>query len=441
MKEDLVAIHTAIQESEYPFLQLDAYISISVAAWMRNIVEREVDLARQVADEMQLDQWGFCLGCIYLMESGFESSFRTYTPNPPDQREAFEDMWLTCLERRKRLLGADHPETMRCINALAGAYTFKNIYSRIASMQDHRDGKAKGIYVHYLEARRSEGLDERITFYVTARLAELYLEQEKWELAEGASKESLQLGRQLWGNYEPNVLTCMNAWGSRMTMDESGSLLRKYLLDLYRQLGRDNGEILLVMLRLGRIYQPREMWSKAETLWKDGLELLRPLGDDRDPITLTCMHHLAEADIQMQKSEEARTLLVGCLAGRRQLLGNTHRDTLGTLHLLGDCYNRYGDLESAEQAFAGCLEGRKAVLGAQDSEIIATSVSLLTVYESRTKYAEAESIGKEVLRWEDPSFGDRSNVQMRSRIARACFRQGKFEEGERLLKECLGKAN
>jgi tetratricopeptide (TPR) repeat protein len=60
---------------------------------------------------------------------------------------------------------------------------------------------------------------------------------------------------------------------------------------------------------------------------------------------------------------QARTLYEQTLAGRQQLLGDDHPDTLQSMHNLADIHRNLGDLQGAHQLFEQTLAARRRVLG------------------------------------------------------------------------------
>jgi tetratricopeptide (TPR) repeat protein len=198
------------------------------------------------------------------------------------------------LADQERLLGSDHPETLRTRNSLAVAY---------------RDvGRtAEAITVH----ERNLADQERVL-----------------------------------GSDHPDTLTTRNSlavayWSAGRT-DESITVHERNLADRERVLGSDHPDTLTTRNNLALAYQAAGRTDESITVHERNLaDQERVLGSDH-PLTLRTRNNLALAYQAVGRTAEAITLLERNLADRERVLGSDHPDTLTTRNNLAVAYQAVG---------------------------------------------------------------------------------------------------
>ncbi|KAJ3270862.1 hypothetical protein HK104_004830 [Borealophlyctis nickersoniae] len=207
-------------------------------------------------------------------------------------------MHVDCLERRRRVLGEDHPDTLDTVGNLAFSYNEQGKYE-----------KAEPLYVDCLERRRLVlGEDHPRTLLSINNLAASYINQRKYDMA------------------EPLLVHCLER--------------RRGLLD--------HPDTLRSISNLAVLYNDQGKYDKAEPLYVDCLERRRGLLGEDHPRTLASINNLAFLYDKQGKFEKAEPMHVECLERMKRVLGEDHPRTQTSRNNLARLYKAQGKYEKAE---------------------------------------------------------------------------------------------
>ncbi|KAJ6548787.1 P-loop containing nucleoside triphosphate hydrolase protein [Mycena capillaripes] len=226
-----------------------------------------------------------------------------------------EELYEKVLEKRRKLLGDDHPDTITALRNLAATFS--------TSGQLHRAAELEGIV---LEKRRK-----------------------------------------LLGEYHPDTLDAM--YNLAATFTESGQLqkaeeLQVIVLEKRRKLlGEDHPDTLDAMYYLAATFSRSGQLQRAEELQVIVLEKRRKLLGEDHPHTLDVMHNLANTFSNSGQLRKAGELEVVVLAKQRKLLGEDHPDTLNAMHNLAIIFTKSGQLQKAEELGVLVLQKQRKLLG------------------------------------------------------------------------------
>ncbi len=203
------------------------------------------------------------------------------------------------LAEQERVLGADHPDTMRTRNRLANAY-------RVAGRTD----EAIRLYEQVLADReRVLGAEHPDTLGTYGNLAGAY-----W--AEGRTDEAIRL-------------------------------IEQTLAAMERVLGGDHPDTMRTRANVANAYQAAARTDEAIGLYEQVLaDQERVLGTDH-PDALTLRGNLAIAYLVAGRTDEAIRLYEQVLADQERVLGANHPDTLGTRVNLAAAYQAGGRTDEA----------------------------------------------------------------------------------------------
>ena len=245
------------------------------------------------------------------------------------------------LADQKRVLGADHPDTLATRNELGDAY-------RVAG----RTVEAITLLEQTVADReRVLGADDRGTLLSRSYLGAAYL-------AAGRTAEAI-------------------------------TLLEQTVADRERVLGADNPETLLSRSALADAYQAAGRTAEAITLHKHTLaDQERVLGADH-PNTLATRNNLALTYLAAGRTAEAITLLEQTAADRERVLGADHPDTLATRNELGDAYRVAGRTVEAITLLEQTVADRERVLGADHPDTLATRNNLASAYRATGRHGRS----------------------------------------------------
>ncbi|KAJ3280143.1 Kinesin light chain 3 [Borealophlyctis nickersoniae] len=320
---DRDTIHEAIRKT-VGFSDLDQMVLSLLSNWMVTTLRSHILLTEKAGDEVDHANWLNSLASLFMDQGRYEDA---------------KPLYVDCLERRRRVLGEDHRDTLTSINNLAVLYTLQGKYE-----------EAEPLHVDCLERRRGMlGEDDPDTLESTNNLAVLYNHQKNFDTAEPLYVDCLERRR--------------------------------------RVLGEDHEETLVSISNLGALYTDQEKYGKAEPLYVDCVERKeRVLGEDH-PGTLLSINNLAGLYMDEGKYDKAEPLYVDCLERRRGLLGEDHPDTITSINNLAMLYENQGKYDKAEPLYADCLEKMKRVLGEDHRSTQTVRENLASLREERENLA------------------------------------------------------
>src|SRR6202034_1033604 len=212
-----------------------------------------------------------------------------------------EKLEVDVMDLRKRLLGAEHPDTLKSMANLATTY-----------WQQGRWNEAEKLEVDVVElSKRLLGAEHPDTLTSMVNLAATYRQQGRWNEAEKLEVDAMDLRKRLLGAEHPSTLISM-----------------ANLAATYRQQGR---------------------WNEAEKLEVDVMELRKKLLGAEHPSTLTSMANLAATYMQQGRWNEAEKLQVDVMELSKRLLGAEHPDTLTSMANLTVTFSEQGRWNEAEK--------------------------------------------------------------------------------------------
>uniref|UniRef100_Q024L1 Tetratricopeptide TPR_2 repeat protein n=1 Tax=Solibacter usitatus (strain Ellin6076) TaxID=234267 RepID=Q024L1_SOLUE len=226
-----------------------------------------------------------------------------------------EPLAKEALEIRKRVLGEEHPDTIRSQNNLAGLYQRMGRYA-----------EAEPLYRNALATReRLRGAEHPDTLKVVNNLASLYAEQGQFAQAEPLYLRALHGRKKLLGEEHPETLNSLN--------------------------------------NLAQLYERYQRYAEAEPLYLRTVAAReRLLGRDH-PYTLNSLNNLANLYARQQRYKEALPLYRQVLTVRERVLGPEHPSTLSSLNNLAFLYARQRRYNKAEPLYRRAISGAEKVLG------------------------------------------------------------------------------
>jgi len=343
--------------------------------------------------------------------------------------ELFEQVLAEC----KRLLGADHPDTLTTRNNLASAYDSAGrfgeaieLYEQVLADRvrvlgnDHPDtlntrsnlalayyyvgrfGEAIELFEQVLaERERVLGADHPDTLTTRSNLALAYESVGRFGEAIELFEQVLDECKRLLGADHPVTLTVRNnlagAYKSAGRFGEAIELFEQVLADRVRVLGADHPDTLTTRSNLALAYYSVGRFGEAIELFEQVLdECKRLLGADH-PVTLTVRNNLAGAYKSVGRLGEAIELFEQVLAECKRLLGADHPDTLNTRNNLAGAYDSVGRFGEAIELYEQVLADRVRVLGADHPDTLTVRNNLASAYKSAGRFGEAIDAWEELL--------------------------------------------
>jgi len=295
------------------------------------------------------------------------------------------------LQRARRVLGEEHPETLTAMGNLA--------------VTCHVQGdlvEARKLEEHVLEvSRRVLGEEHPGTLRAIGNLALTCHAQGDLASARALGESALETAWRVLGEDHPNTLPIMS--NLVMTRHAQGDLegareLGERVLEAtWRKQGRDHPDTLSVVSNLAMIHHGLGNLEEARALLERVLEVsLRILGEEH-PNTLKVMGNLAMTLYSQEDSKGARALLERVLEVSGRILGEEHTITLTTMINLALICQTQGDLASARELGERVLEMSQRVLGAEHPETLTAMGNLALTCHMQGDFASARELGDRVL--------------------------------------------
>jgi serine/threonine protein kinase len=288
-------------------------------------------------------------------------------------------------------LGRDHPETLRCMNALANCYL------------------DLGRYAEALELK----------------------------------EETLALCKARLGPDHLNTLLAMNnlavAYGDLGRDADALKLHEEALARCTARLGPDHPETLRSMHNLAGSYEALGRHAEAVKLREEVLARRKArLGPDH-PDTLASLDDLGNSYDKLGRQSDALKLHEEALARRKARLGSNHPDTLRSMNNLAVSYHALGRHADALKLEEETLALRKARLGPDHPSTLMSMYNLAFGYHALGRDADALKLRQETLARRQVRLGPDHTDTIRSlwAVAESLERLGRGAEALPLIDECF----
>ncbi len=378
--------------------RVEALKSDQVAAFMTGMLEgvgpavalgRDTTMLREI-----LDQTAVRIGSDLVDQPEVEATVRNVlgsTYRDLGELEEAESHHREAVEKNRRVLGDDHPETLISIDDLA--VTLQNL---------GRYDEAEALFIEALEGmRRVLGDDHPNTLATVGNLGQVIAETGRLAEAESYHRESLDGLRRIEGPEGAETMTALSNLGvllhSMGRYPEAEEMLREVLETKRRVLGNDHPETLISMNSLGVVLNSQDKHDEAETLYFESLEgYRRVLGDDHKD-TLRALSNYGVFLTNVGRPDEGERFLDEALEARRRVLGDDHFDTLISINSMGFWYYRQGRYDESEAMVREALERGRRVLGSDHPDFLVWVFNMGQLLQMRDRHAEAEPYGREVV--------------------------------------------
>jgi tetratricopeptide (TPR) repeat protein/tRNA A-37 threonylcarbamoyl transferase component Bud32 len=336
------------------------------------------------------------------------------------------------LALRRRILGPDHPDTLKSMSDLAVVY---QAAGRLAD--------ALPLFEDVLARRRARlGPDHADSFVAMSDLALAYQQAGRLTAAVPLLEQGLKGQHARLGPDHPDTLQSMNYLA--LAYDEAGRpadalpLFEETLRRRQAVLGSDHPSTLQSISNLALAYRGLGRAADALSLQEELLKRTRfRLGVDH-PHTLTCMNNLANSYQLAGRLADALPLYEEGLARCRVKLGPDHLDTLIALNNLAMAHQNSGRLADALPLFRESLDARRAKMGPDHPATFVAMNNLALAYRQAGRLDEALPLLEGALKGRRARLAPNHPDTLLSmdNLARA-YLTGRPAEAEQLARECL----
>ena len=343
-----------------------------------------------------------------------------------------EQLEVQIVEMRKKLLGAEHPDTLASMTDLAGTYRNQgrwneaelllvqvmdisndllgaehpntlNSMAYLASTYRNqgRTNEAEGLLVQVeVLSKKLYGAEHPITLNSMEQLASTYRYQGRWDEAEQLQVQVVELGKKVLCAEHPDTLIGMGNLAS--TYRAQGRLNEAEQLEVQvvhmgkKLFGAEHPNTLTSMSNLASTYNIQERWHEAEELQVQVMDMRKNLLGAEHPKTLTSMSNLATTYRAQGRLNESEQLEVQVMHMRNKLHGAEHPSTLTSMGNLACTYRAQRRLNEAEQLEVQVMHMRKHLLGAEHPNTVISMENLAYTYRCQGRVCDAERLELEV---------------------------------------------
>ncbi|GKT48180.1 nephrocystin-3 [Colletotrichum spaethianum] len=339
-----------------------------------------------------------------------------------------EKLQVQVMEAGKRVLGEEHPDTLNTMNNLASTYT-----------EQGRWKEAEGLEVQVMETRkRVLGENHRDTLDIKSNLAVTFQKQGRWKEAEELEEQVMETRKRMFGEEHPDTLKSMINLASTYTeqgrLKEAEGLEVQVMETRKRVLGENHPDTLDIKSNLAVTFQKQGRLDEAEKLQVQVMEVRKRVLGEEHPDTLNSIHNLASTYSEQDRQEEAEGLKVQVMEARKRVLGEEHPDTLSSMNNLASTFWDQSRIEEAEELEVQTLEARKRVLGEEHPDTLNSMYNLAYIRKSKDRWEDAiglmqecVNLSQEVLGFDHPRTKASSSALSRWQILRQQESQGASE--------------
>jgi len=299
------------------------------------------------------------------------------------EMEALEVM---VMEKKKRVLGDHHPDTLKSMEYLAGTYLYQGRWS-----------DAEALYlVVFQKTKLVLGEDHHNTLTSMGNLATAYRKRGRWNEAETLQLAVLEKRKLVLGGDNLDTITSMECiagtYWKQGRLKDAEALQMEVVEKRTRILGADHPLTFTSMDNLASIYRDQGRLDDAEALGLVVLEKCKQLLGDDHPYTLRTMSNLAVTYWKQGRWNDAEVLQLATMEKTKRVLGDDHEWTLENMANLANTYRDHGRLKEAEALGVETIEQMKRVLGDCHHRTLTTMEELAATYKGLSRWNDAKAL-------------------------------------------------
>ena len=296
------------------------------------------------------------------------------------------------LDIRRRLLGADDPDTIESVTNLALFLQYQGKFDEAEPM--YRDAVER--------SRRVLGDDHPETLRRQFDLGSLFMDFGKFDQAERTFRDVLERRRRVLGDEDPDTIATSNylagALMNQGRLEEAEPLYRHALEQRRRLLGNLHPSTIMSVSDLGVVLSRQGRLDESEPLKSEALASYRQVLGDDHPSTLIALNNLAQFLDQRGKFDEAEAIYREALDRSRRVQGEQHPFTIVAKINLGQVLGERGKYADADAMLRDALAGCRKEYGEDHAYTLAALDHLITVLIEEQKFADAEPLASELYR-------------------------------------------
>ena len=296
------------------------------------------------------------------------------------------------LEKRQRILGNEHPDTIKAMNDLATILRNQGKLNDAVAMQRK-----------VLEKRqRILGNEHLDTIKAMNNLANMLYDQGKLNDAAAMQRKVLKMLQQILGDEHLDTIKAMNNLANTLSnqgkLDDAVVIQRDVLEKRQRILGDEHLDTITAMSNLAITLCDQDKLDDAEVKQREVLKNRQRILGNEHPDTISAISNLANTLSNQGKLNDAAAMRREVLEKRQRILGNEHPDTISAINNLAITLIDQGKLDDAAAMQRTVLEKRQQILGDEHLDTILAMSNLANTFRKQGKLDEAAALEREVQR-------------------------------------------
>jgi tetratricopeptide (TPR) repeat protein len=340
------------------------------------------------------------------------------------------------LDIRRRLLGEDHPDTLRSALLLGDLI-----------LDTGRASEAEPLVRTALAGmERVYGPEHPKTLSCASILAVTLGDQCQHDDASRIFQRTLEAQRRILGPEHRDTLTTMWKWSvaylARRVLPDGQDLAEELYETSQRTLGPDDSLNVLARPLAGWWHIVQGQYDQAEPLLRSGLAQCRRILGEEHPFTYLTMHGLAQSLQRAVHGEEAERLYRSALAGLRATRSRLHWQTLYVARDFAPWLDVRGRYDEAGRLYRELATDCAQAFGKTDLFALSTLSDLADFLERAGQFDDAVAVRRQRLEAIQGKYGAESPQvhAEHARLAEALMRIGRTEEARRITQQLLDSA-
>jgi tetratricopeptide (TPR) repeat protein len=380
--------------------------------WRRLLPHAQYALSHSPIDDSNEERWYLARECARTLQSD-------------GRYEEAEELEVQVMQRSKRVLGGEHPDTLNSMHNLASTYSNQGRWKEAVELRmqvvqmkkrmlgdEHPDTlksmsnlaptlrsqgrwkEAEELQLQVMQTRKRVLGDEHPdTLKSMSNLAEEYMSQGRWKEGKELQVQVMQTTKRVLGSEHPLTLLSMNnlarTFRNQGRWEEAEELQVQVMQTAKRVLGEEHSETLTIMSNLASTFRNQGRWKEAEELQVQVTQTTKRVLGGEHPLTLLSMNNLAEGYSKQGRWKEAEELEVQVMQTRKRVLGDEHLDTLASMHNLAATCRSQGRWDETEELEVQMMQIKKRVLSDEHPDTLASMHNLAFTLQSQARHREA----------------------------------------------------
>ena len=270
-----------------------------------------------------------------------------------------------------------------------------------------------------------------------------YVQLSRFNEAENANIESLNLARKIFKGDHPDLASSINSmamfYNARGNYKDSEPLFKEALEMKRRIFKGDHHDLARSINNMAWFYNGRGNYKDAEPLYKEALEMNRRIFKGDHPDLANSINNMAWFYNGMGNYKDAEPLYKEALEMRRRIFKGDHPDLASSIDNMALFYNGRGNYKDAEPLYNEALGMKRRIFKGDHLSLAISINNMAMFYYNRGNFIDAELLLKEGLEMNRRIHkGDHPELEKTlNNMAFFYEARGNYKDAEPLFKEAL----